>query len=92
MIVNVKKQVKKQSLYNLSLNLSVNNKDEANKAKDAFEVLKALREAGATNLMYCLAWRKNATSRIDKRAVSKVGIRRTKKAFDFFAREFGKVA
>jgi len=85
-------KVKKQSLYNLSLNLPVNNENDANKAKDAFEVMAALRKAGASNLMYCLAWRKSVTSKKDKKAVSIVGTSRVKKAFDFFAREFGKVA
>jgi len=85
-------KVKKQSLYNLNLNLPVNSENDANKAKDAFEVMAALRKAGANNLMYCLAWRKSVTSKRDRKAVSIVGTNRVKKAFDFFAREFGKVA
>ena len=85
-------KVKKQSLYNLNLNLPVNSESDANKAKDAFEVMSALRKAGANNLMYCLAWRKSVTSQRDRKAVSIVGTNRVKRAFDFFAREFGKVA
>ena len=85
-------KVNKQSLFCLSLNLPVNNEADVNKAKDAFEVLIALRKAGANNLMYCLSWRKSVTSKKDKKAVALVGASRVKKAFDFFAREFGKAA
>jgi hypothetical protein len=85
-------KIKKESLYNLSLNLPANNENDAKKAFDAFKVMTDLRKAGANNLMYCLSFRKSVTSKKDQIAVSKVGVKRVKKAFDFFAREFGKVA
>ncbi len=85
-------KINKQALYCINLNLPVNNEVDANKAKDAFQVLTDLRQAGARNLMYCLSWRKSVTSKRDKKAVAIVGASRVKRAFDFFAREFGKAA
>ncbi len=84
MLINVKSD----PVYQVSLNGLT--KTHAQKLSKAFAVIKALRQAGATNVMYCLHWRDNVTSSKDKAAVKKVGAVRIKEAFDFLAKEFAK--
>jgi hypothetical protein len=84
-------KIEQQNLFNLSLILPVSNQDTAKKAKKAFEVTSALRKAGAKNLMYCLSFRLACTSSSDLAAVQKVGVTKVKQAYDYFAKEFGKL-
>jgi len=84
-------KIEQQNLFNLNLNLPVANQQIAKKAKEAFEVTSALRKAGAKNLMYCLSFRLACSSSSDIAAVQKVGVVRVKQAYDYFAKEFGKV-
>ena len=80
--------IKSDPVYQVSLNGLT--KIQAQKLSKAFTVIKALRKAGATNVMYCLSFRAAATSLKDKAAVEKVGVDKVKEAFDFIAREFAK--
>jgi|APGre2960657468_1045069.scaffolds.fasta_scaffold85404_2 hypothetical protein len=80
--------IKSDPLYQVSLNGLT--KIQAQKLSKAFTVIKALRKAGANNVMYCLSFRAAATSPKDKAAVEKVGVAKVKEAFDFIAREFAK--
>ena len=80
--------IKSDPLYQVNLNGLT--KSHALKLSKTFAVMKALRKAGATNVMYCLSFRSAATSLKDKKAVEKVGVDKVKEAFDFLAKEFAK--
>ena len=65
------------------------NFSQAREAQTAFNTISDLRKAGCNNVMYCLGFRMACTSPKDKKAVRKVGAKRVKAAYDYFAKSFG---
>ena len=84
-----KLKIEIDSNYVYSVTIGHMNFTQAKEAKEAFKIIADLRKAGCNNVMYCLGFRMACTSPKDKKAVQKVGVRRVKAAYDYFAKSFG---